>query len=126
MGAYPLHEKLLRKMGGKHPGLPAALVTAAVMLVLLAIIAFVVLVVGQRVIDVANGISKRYADRGTAGVLGSNVVALLSRFGLQPESLQARVAELARNVADVLGRQATTIVTGIFSAIFVFIFTALT
>jgi predicted PurR-regulated permease PerM len=126
VGAYPLHEKLLRKMGGKHPGLPAALVTAAVMLVLLALIAFVVLVVGQRVIEVANGISKRYADRGTAGVLGSNVLALLSRFGLQPESLQARVAELARNVADVLGRQATTIVTGIFSAIFVFIFTALT
>ena len=70
VGAYPLHERLLRRLGGKHPGLPAGLVTAAVMVALLAILAFVVLVVGHRVIEVANGISRRYADRGTAGVLG--------------------------------------------------------
>jgi predicted PurR-regulated permease PerM len=126
VGVYPLQEKLLRKFGGKHPGLPAAIITAAVMIVALAILAFVVLVVGHRVIEVANDISKRYASGGTEGLLGGEVTRLLSRFGLQPEGLQARVAEMARNVANVLGRQATNIVTGLFSAIFIFIFTALT
>jgi predicted PurR-regulated permease PerM len=126
VGVFPLHERLLRKFGREHPGLPAALVTGVVMVVILAVVAFVVLVVGHRVIEAANSISQRYAASGTVGVLGDNLVRLLGRLGLQPESLQARVAELARNVATVLGRQLTSIVAGIFTVIFVFIFTAIT
>src|SRR5207237_7328656 len=98
VGAYPLHERLLRRLGGKHPGLPAALVTAAVMMVALGIISFVVLVVGQRVIEVANDIAHRYADKGSGGILGQPIMGFLSRFGLQPEALQARIATSARDV----------------------------
>jgi predicted PurR-regulated permease PerM len=126
VGVYPLHEKLLRRLGGKHPGLPAALVTAGAMVVALAVIAFVVFVVGHRVVHVANEIAHRYADKGAGGLLGPKLVELLGRVGLQPESLEARLGEAASNVANVLGKQATTIVTGLFSAIFIFIFTALT
>ena len=126
VGVFPLHEKLLRKLGRRHPGLPAALVTAGVMTVLVALVAFVVLVVGHRVIDAANSISQRYAANGTVGVLGDSLVHFLQRFGLQPENLQARVAELARNVATFLGRQVTSIVAGLFTVIFVFVFTAIT
>src|SRR5207302_532441 len=46
VGLYPLHERLLRKWGGKHPGLPAALLTAPVMVVLLAAFTFLVFVAG--------------------------------------------------------------------------------
>jgi predicted PurR-regulated permease PerM len=126
VGVYPLQEKLQRRMSGAHPGVPAAIITAAVMIAALALLAFVVLVVGHRVIEVANDISKRYADRGTEGILGGDVTRFLTRFGLQPEGLQVRVAEMAKSVANVLGKQATNIVTGFVSAIFIFIFTALT
>src|ERR1700704_4538448 len=68
VGVFPLYEKLLRKFGRRHPGLPAALATGAAMAVLVALVAFVVLVVGHRVIDAANTISQRYAANGTVGV----------------------------------------------------------
>src|SRR5205085_8851981 len=74
VGAYPLHRRLLRKLGGRHPGLPAGLVTAAVMTVTLALVAFTVLVVGHRVIEVANDIARRYADKGAGGLLPAEVV----------------------------------------------------
>src|SRR5256885_16908607 len=45
IAVYPIHEQLLRKLGGKHPGLPAALLTATVMLLALATLTFLVFVV---------------------------------------------------------------------------------
>src|SRR5229473_2639097 len=46
VGVHPLHEKLLRKFGGKHPGLSAALLTAMVMVLALGLLAFLIFVVG--------------------------------------------------------------------------------
>src|SRR5205085_1772314 len=109
-----------------HPGLPAAVVTTVVMILALAVTSFIVLVVGQRVIEVANDIARRYADKGAGGFLGSQVMGFLGRFGINPDSMQTRIAASARDVANVLGKQATSIVAGLVSAVFIFIFTALT
>src|ERR1700754_4913141 len=56
VGAHPLQDRLLRRLGGRRPGLVAAFLTACVMTFVLALFAFLVFVVGQRVIEVAQQI----------------------------------------------------------------------
>src|SRR4051794_13707062 len=126
VGVHPLHEKIVRKLHGRHPGLPAAGLTALVMAASLAIMGFLIFVVGHRVVDFARQLSDRYQHKGAVGLLGRDVASLLSRFGLSAEDIQQRVADTAREVATWAGKGATGIVTGLFSAIFIFIFTALT
>src|SRR5712692_5505253 len=48
VGVYPLHEKLLGKFGGRQAGLSAALLTGAVMVLSLGLLAFLIFVVGHR------------------------------------------------------------------------------
>jgi predicted PurR-regulated permease PerM len=91
VGIYPLHERLLRKLGGKHPGIPAAMATALAMIAALGVMAFLVLVVGHRVVGLAQDVAKRYQDRGATGVLGNDIVGILSRLGVQPEDLQTAI-----------------------------------
>src|SRR3954471_5475111 len=126
VGVHPLHEKLLRRIGGKHPGLPAAALTALVMIAALALIAFLVLVVGQRVLELARELADGYEKKGAAGLLGKDISNLLARVGMQPEEINRRIGETARDLAAFLGKGATSIVAGLLSAIFIFIFTALT
>jgi len=126
VGMHPIHERLLDRFGGKHPGLPAALLTAAVMAAALAVIGFMVFVVGHRLLQVVQEFSTNYEKKGAAGMLGSDLSNLLSRFGLRPEELNTRIGELARDLAAALGKTATSVVAGLVSAIFIFIFTALT
>src|SRR5438105_3511341 len=70
VAVYPLHEKWVRRLRGRNPGLPAALLTAAVMVLALAVIAFLVFVVGQRMIGVAQEMAARYQNKGAVGLLG--------------------------------------------------------
>ncbi|HXL39308.1 MAG TPA: AI-2E family transporter, partial [Myxococcales bacterium] len=126
IAVYPIHEKLLRNLGGKHPGLPAALLTATVMLLALATLTFLVFVVGHRVVQLVQGFAARYENQGAAGLLGKDVNALLSRFGLQSDDVNQRIVETARDFAAFLGKGATSLVAGLFSAVFIFIFTAIT
>jgi predicted PurR-regulated permease PerM len=126
VGVYPVHEKLLRRFGGKHPGLPAALVTALVMILALALTTFLVFVVGQRLLDFARQFAANYEKKGAAGMLGHDLTALLQRLGIPPEEINRRIGETARDLAAFLGKGATSIVTGVFAAVFIFIFTAIT
>ena len=126
VGVYPLYEKMLRKWGGRHPGIPAALLTAGVMIFALAVIAFLVLVVGHRVLELAQDLAGRYQNKGAAGLLGRDLSNLLSRAGLEPRNLEQRLGNALREIATWAGGAATSIVAGLFSAIFIFIFTALT
>jgi predicted PurR-regulated permease PerM len=126
VGVYPLYEKLLKRFKGKHAGLWAALLTAAVMVLALAVIAFLVLVVGHRVLGLAQELAARYQNKGAAGLLGTEISGILSRFGLEPRTLEQRLGNALREVATWLGGTATTVVAGLFSALFIFIFTALT
>jgi len=126
VGVHPIHERLLLRFGGKHPGLPAAAVTALVMVLALAITTFLVFVVGQRILEFARQLAANYEKKGAAGLLGHDLSALLSRFGVSPDEINRRIAELARDIAAFLGRGATSIVTGLFTAVFIFIFTAIT
>src|SRR5712671_4834247 len=64
IAVYPIHEKLLRKLGGKHPGLPAALLTAMVMILALATVTFLVFVVGNRVVKLVQELAARYEKKG--------------------------------------------------------------
>src|SRR5947209_17344838 len=57
VGVHPLHERLLRRFGGRHPGLPAALLTALVMALALALMAFLLFVVGHRLIALAQSLA---------------------------------------------------------------------
>jgi predicted PurR-regulated permease PerM len=127
VAVYPLQEKLLRRRRlALHPGLAAALLTALVMTVIVGLLAFLIFVVGSRVLDLVRDAADRYQHGGTMGLLGDDVTAFLRRMGLDTASLQRRVAELIRDVAAALGKGATTVITATFSLIFVFIFTALT
>ena len=126
VGVYPLHEKLLKRFGGKHQGLSAALLTTLVMVLALALIAFLVFVVGHRVVILAQEMQKRYENKGAVGLLGTDISRVLSRFGLSADDIQQRLADTARDVAAFMGKGATSIVAGLFSAIFIFIFTSLT
>lgn len=126
VGVHPLHERLLRRLRGRHPGLSAALATGLVMVLALAVITFLVFVVGHRVVGVAHEMSARYEKTGAAGLLGSDVSRFLEKLGVSADDLQQRLAETAREVAAFIGKGATSIVTGLVSAIFIFIFTAIT
>ena len=126
VGVHPIHERLLQRLGGKHPGLPAAALTAVVMIFALALIAFLVFVVGHRVVVLAQEFAANYEKKGFAGMLGWDLSHLFSRFGVQPQDINQRVAETARDFASFLGKGATSIVAGLFSAIFIFIFTSIT
>jgi predicted PurR-regulated permease PerM len=126
VSVHPLHQRLLRRLGGKRPGVPAAALTALVMVLALAIIAFLVFVVGHRLVNVASELAARYQNRGATGLLGRDVSRMLGRLGLSADDIQERVAGVAQDVANFLGRGATSIVAGLFSAIFIFIFTAIT
>src|SRR5438477_1372383 len=126
VGVYPVHQRLLLRFGGKHPGLPAAAVTALVMVLTLAIVTFLVFVVGQRIRAFARQLAANCERKGAAGLLGHDLNALLSRFGVSPDDINRRIAELARDFAAFLGKGATSIVTGLFTAVFIFIFTAIT
>ncbi len=126
VGVYPLHEKLMKKFGGKNQGLSAALLTTVVMVLALVLIAFLVFVVGHRLVNLAQEMQKRYENKGAVGLLGKDISRVLSRFGLSADDIQQRVADTARDVATFMGKGATSIVAGLFSAIFIFIFTSLT
>jgi predicted PurR-regulated permease PerM len=126
IGVYPIHEKLLRRFRGKHPGLPAALLTAVVMLLGLALVTFLVFVVGHRVIQVAQEFAAGYQNKGPAGILGRDVNNLLSRFGLRSDDVNQRIVDALRDFAAFLGKGATSLLAGLLSAIFIFIFTAIT
>src|SRR4051812_12920715 len=126
VGVHPLHEKILRRLRGRHPGLPAAGLTALVMACSLALLAFLIFVVGHRMVDFAHELSDRYQHKGAVGLLGGDVSRLLGRLGLSADDLQQRVADTAKEVATWAGKGATSILAGLFGAVFVFIFTALT
>ena len=126
VGLYPLQARLLKRFGGKHPGLPAAILTASVMVFALGVAAFLILVVGHRVLQLAQDLSQRYRQRGAPGVLGRDLTGLLTRLGLQPDDLHQRLADSFQEIASFMGHGATSLLTGLFAVIFIFIFTALT
>src|SRR6058998_2756862 len=61
VGVHPIHERLVRRLGGKYPGLPAAALTTLVMVLALGLIAFLVFVVGNRVVVLAQEFAASYA-----------------------------------------------------------------
>src|SRR5437899_1351955 len=126
IGVSPLQERLLRRFGGKHPSLTAALLTALVMIFLLVLVGFLVFVVGERLLQLAQQFAARYEGKGAAGILGHEVSSFLTRLGVPTADLNQRIAETLRDFAAFLGRAATRIVAGLFSAVFIFIFTAIT
>jgi predicted PurR-regulated permease PerM len=126
IGIYPIYDRLLRRVGGKHPGIWAAMLTATVMILMLALATFLLFVVGHRVLELVQQFAARYDKQGAAGMLGEEVNNLMSRFGIRPADLNQRIVEAARELAAFLGKGATSIVAGLFSAVFIFIFTAIT
>jgi predicted PurR-regulated permease PerM len=126
IGVYPLQQRLMQRFGRKHPGLWAALLTAVVMILALATITFLVFVVGQRVVELAQEVAARYEGKGAAGVLGRDVSAFFARFGIRSADVNQRIAETARDFAAFLGKGVTSLVAGVVSALFIFIFTAIT
>ena len=121
----PLHQKLRRKWR-RHDGLSAAFLTAAVLLLATAVLAFLFIVVGSRVVDFAKEASKRYQTHGAAGLFPHSAIALLARLGIAPATLREHVAQGADAVAGSVGKLVTALLAGTFSGMFVAIFTALT
>src|SRR5207253_4007854 len=90
------------------------------------LIAFLLFVVGSRVLDLLRGAAERYQQKGTTGLLGDDLMTFLRGFGMDTANVRRRIGELTRDLAAALGKGATTLVTATFSLVFVFIFTALT
>jgi predicted PurR-regulated permease PerM len=127
VAVYPLQERLLqRRRLARHPGIAAALLTALVMTILVGGLAFLLFVVGSRVLDLLSVAVERYQQKGTTGLLGDDIIAFLGRFGMDTANVDRRLGELLRDLAAALGRGATTVIAATFGLIFVFIFTALT
>ena len=75
VGVYPVQERLLqRRHLARHPGIAAALLTGAVMTVLVGLLAFLLFVVGSRVVDLLKGAAERY-QHGGIGCLDEEVTA---------------------------------------------------
>jgi predicted PurR-regulated permease PerM len=125
VGVHPLQEKLVKRFR-KHPSIPAALLTALVMIVALGFIAFLVFIVGNRIVQLAQELANKYQDQGPAGILGEKLTEALKEIGIEPGTLHERVGELVRYFAASAGKGAGALVAGTFSAIFIFIFTSLT
>src|SRR5262249_3130647 len=103
VAVHPLQEKWMRRMRrNKRPGLSAALLTTLVMVSGLAVLAFLVFVVGHRAIDVAEEIAGRYRNKGAVGLLGGEVSRLLGQIGLDEDALRQRISETAGAAASAL------------------------
>src|SRR5438477_10776483 len=85
VAVYPLHEKWVRRLRGRHPRLPAALLTTAVMVLARAAVSFLVFVVGVRRPGVAQALAARYQHNGAVGLLGGDVSRRLHGFGLSQD-----------------------------------------
>ena len=75
----PLHQKL-RKRWRNHDGLSAAALTAAVLILSVALVAFLFVVVGERVVEFAREAGKRYQSRGAAGFVPHDALPLLEKL----------------------------------------------
>jgi len=126
VSVYPLQEKMLKGRFRRQPGIAAALLTAAVLSVAIAILFFLVVVVGSRLLEVLRDTADAYQAKGVTGFLGGDAARYLSRFGLDPATFQRRVGEMTASMAGSMGKTATTLLTATFSLVFIFIFTALT
>src|SRR5213082_148082 len=126
VAVFPLQERMLKGRLGRQPGIAAALLTALVLAIGIGILFFLVVVVGSRLVDFLREAADRYQQKGATGLLGDDLSQLLSRFGLDPATVQKRIGELTADVAGAMGKTATTLLAATFSMIFIFIFTALT
>jgi predicted PurR-regulated permease PerM len=121
----PLHQKLSKKWR-QHEGLSAALLTAAVLVLAAAVLAFLVTVVGARIVEFAKEAGKRYQAKGAAGLVPHGTIPLLARLGIDPSDVREHVASAAETVAGSVGKLLTALLAGTFSGLFILIFTALT
>jgi predicted PurR-regulated permease PerM len=121
----PLHQKL-RKKWRNHDGLSAAVLTAAVLVLSAAMVAFLFAVVGERIVEFAREASKRYQSRGAAGLMPHDALPLLEKLGVDPSTVREHVGRAAETVAGSMGRLLAALVAGTFSGVFTLIFTALT
>src|SRR4051812_39662042 len=126
VAVFPVQERMLKGRLGKQPGIAAALLTALVLAIGIGILFFLVVVVGSRLVDFLRDAADRYQHKGATGLLGDDLSQLLSRFGLDPATVEKRIGELTADVAGAMGKTATTLLAATLSLIFIFIFTALT
>ena len=126
VAVYPLQERMLKGRFRRHPGIAAALLTAAVLAIGVGILFFLVVVVGNRLVVFLRDAADRYQTNGATGLLGEDLSQILSRFGLDPATVQRRIGELTTDIAGTMGKTATSILAATFSLVFIFIFTALT
>src|SRR2546423_2276139 len=92
VGVHPLHERIVRRIRGRHAAIPAALLTALAMALALAVLSFLIFIVGHRVVDFAREMSERYQSKGAVGLVGGDVSRLLERVGISQADLQQRLA----------------------------------
>ena len=121
----PLHQKLRRKWRN-HDGLSAAFLTAVVLLLGAAVLAFLFIVVGGRVVEFAKDASKRYQTHGAAGLVPHGAIPLLARLGIDAATVREHIANTADAVAGSVGKLVTAVLAGTFTGMFILIFTALT
>jgi predicted PurR-regulated permease PerM len=121
----PLHQRLCKKWR-KHHGFSAALLTAAVLVLTVAVLSFLVTIVGARLVEFAREAGKRYQTKGAAGLFPPGVLPLLDRLGIDPSTVREHVANAADTVAGSVGKFLTALLAGTFSGLFILIFTALT
>jgi predicted PurR-regulated permease PerM len=121
----PLHQKL-RKRWRNHDGLSAAVLTAAVLVLSVGLVAFLFAVVGERIVEFAREASRRYQTRGAAGLMPHDALPLLEKLGVDPSTVREHVGRAAETVAGSMGRLLAALVAGTFSGVFTLLFTALT
>jgi predicted PurR-regulated permease PerM len=125
IGVRPLYVRLVARSPRREAAVAAGL-TAAVLLIGIGVLAFLLTVVSAELVSFARSALEHYKHGGTRELLGPRLSALLQSAGGEPESVLKRVAQSAEAAAGRLAELTGTIVVTSLNGLVVLIFTALT
>lgn len=125
VAATPLYARLRRRWP-RHQGLLAAGVTAAVVLTALALMSVTGFILAKQFIALGNTGLDKWRTGGAPGLLGQRLTAFFAAHGVNPWSLQERVARYAGALAERGSQVVEALLGASLSGILGLIFVSLT
>lgn len=125
VGTHPLHRRLVARWP-RRAWVSAAGLTAAVIVLALAALGFVLAVVSAQLLEIGKAASQHYQHGGVAELVGPRFNALLLHLHVDAGTILQRIAAAAEAAAGNVARTTGTLVAASLGSLLVVVFAALT